>query len=134
MSYQLHAGCYVFFTCLDALPLLKYHRVLFLPKAQGTTHHRTIMAGGAFLMSLLPANSLYVFPTAILAWVLGNAIYRLHFHPLAGVPGPKLAAITWLYQTYYSFVGGSRFYLHIEKLHHKYGMCSLATRTPSSSA
>lgn len=50
-------------------------------------------------------------------------IYRLYFHPLSHVPGPKLAAATWLYQTYHSFSGeGSQYYLQIVKLHEIYGV------------
>lgn len=75
----------------------------------------------SFLLSLAAADTLCVFSIALLVWILGNITYRLYFHPLASVPGPKIAAGTWLYQTYYSFVGGSRFYLQVEKLHHKYG-------------
>jgi hypothetical protein len=62
---------------------------------------------------------------AVVTWILIIIVYRLHFHPLAKVPGPKIAAITWLYQTYYSLVGGSRFYLQIEHLHQTYGTVSL---------
>jgi hypothetical protein len=51
-----------------------------------------------------------------------TAIYNILFHPLARVPGPKLAGATYLYQTYYSFVGGSRYYVKIKQLHEKYGM------------
>jgi hypothetical protein len=78
------------------------------------------MAGG-FVASFLSLTPLHLLLTAILTWGFGNIVYRLYFHPLANVPGPKLAAITWLYQTYYSFVGGSRFYLRIEQLHYIYG-------------
>lgn len=47
---------------------------------------------------------------------------RLYFHPLAHIPGPKLAAASMLYQTYYCFTGGrSRFYQKIAQLHDKYG-------------
>jgi hypothetical protein len=51
-----------------------------------------------------------------------RAFYDLTSHPLAHIPGPRLAAITYLYQTYYSLVGGSRFYIQIGKLHEKSGM------------
>lgn len=44
-------------------------------------------------------------------------IYRRFFHPLAGVPGSFLPAITKLYQSYYN----GRYYLQIEKLHQRYG-------------
>jgi hypothetical protein len=50
-----------------------------------------------------------------------RVIYNVYFHPLVAIPGPKIAAATYLYQTYYSIVGGSRFYLQIGKLHEIYG-------------
>ena len=74
-----------------------------------------------FLASIMSLTSVQALSLAVPASILGVIVYRLYFHPLAKVPGPKLAAITWLYQTYYSFVGGSRFYLEIEKLHQIYG-------------
>jgi hypothetical protein len=52
---------------------------------------------------------------------LYTLLYRLYFHPLSHIPGPKLAALTFLYQTYYSLVNGSRFYAQIGKLHKIYG-------------
>lgn len=66
----------------------------------------------------------------IVARVLSTALYRLYFHPLAHIPGPKLAALTFLYQTYFSLVNGSRFYAQIGKLHKIYGKLSL--RIPKS--
>ena len=51
--------------------------------------------------------------------------YDLKIHPLSHVPSPKLAAITYLYQTYYSLAGGSCFYIQIGKLHKKYGMSQI---------
>lgn len=62
------------------------------------------------------------FAVVILAWYILTIIRRLYFHPLAQVPGPKFAAATLLYQTYYSFAGGrSRFYQKIAELHQQYG-------------
>lgn len=62
-------------------------------------------------------------PLAAIGLVLLVAVRRLFFHPLSHIPGPKLAAVTWFYQTYYSFAGeGSQYYLKIEKLHEIYGM------------
>jgi hypothetical protein len=52
---------------------------------------------------------------------LYTLVYRLYFHPLSHTPGPKLAALTFLYQTYFSLVNGSRFYAQIGKLHKIYG-------------
>lgn len=56
-----------------------------------------------------------------LAWLVSIIAYRLLFHPLSKVPGPKLAAITHLYKTYFNATGGSKFYIEIDKLHRKYG-------------
>src|SRR2546430_275207 len=71
---------------------------------------------------LRPYYLLYCLPVALLTWTVGLVIYRLYLHPLAHVPGPRWAAVTWLYQTYYSAAGGrSRFYQQIAKLHERYG-------------
>lgn len=51
-----------------------------------------------------------------------TALYRLTLHPLAHIPGPKIAAVTQLYQTFYCYYGNkSRFYQKIDHLHAKYG-------------
>lgn len=57
----------------------------------------------------------------ILGSLCYKAIYNLYFHSLKDIPGPKLAAATYLYQTYFGLVGGSRYYKQIAKLHKKYG-------------
>jgi hypothetical protein len=51
-----------------------------------------------------------------------RVLYNLYQHPLAHIPGPKLAAATYLYQTYYALAGGkSRYYIKVSELHKKYG-------------
>lgn len=55
------------------------------------------------------------------AFAIYTIIVLIYFHPLSHVPGPKLAAATFLYQTWYCFVGGSRFYQRITQLHEIYG-------------
>ena len=49
-----------------------------------------------------------------------QAIYRLYFHPLAGFPGPREAALseTWLYKL--SEAGQQE--QEFERLHKRYGM------------
>lgn len=68
--------------------------------------------------------------SALLAYLVLHRVYRIFYdlkrHPLAHIPGPKLAAITYLYQTYYSLVGGSRYYVKVGELHEKYGMIDVA--------
>lgn len=66
----------------------------------------------------------FAFWSAILAFVgslVHTVFYNLYRHPLAAIPGPKLAGATYLYQSYFSLVGGSRYYCQIGKLHQKYG-------------
>lgn len=48
-------------------------------------------------------------------------VYRLFFHPLAKVPGPKFAAASWLYEIYFDFWLGGQFYSEIGRLHEIYG-------------
>jgi hypothetical protein len=69
----------------------------------------------------LPAG--YLAAAAIFS-VLSVCVYRRYFHPLAKVPGPALAAVTYLYAFFFNNVGGSRYYAQIEKLHRKYGTAS----------
>ncbi|KAI9815380.1 MAG: hypothetical protein M1832_005519 [Thelocarpon impressellum] len=58
---------------------------------------------------------------AAAVWVVGVAVYRVFFHPLAKIPGPRLAGLTHLYGTYFNATGGSRYFAQIEELHRRYG-------------
>lgn len=66
---------------------------------------------------------------AIIALVLFLTIYyvslityRLVFAPLAGFPGPKLAAATGWVEFYYDYFKQGAYIYEIEKMHRKYGM------------
>jgi cytochrome P450 len=57
-------------------------------------------------------------------YVVVVVVYRLYFHPLAGVPGPKFAAATGWYEAYYELLHrglGGQYTFHIGELHVKYG-------------
>ena len=58
---------------------------------------------------------------ASLVAVLATIIYRLVLHPLAQFPGPKLAAVTGWYETYYDCFLLGKFSNHVDQLHQKYG-------------
>lgn len=58
---------------------------------------------------------------SVLAHGLITIIYRLHFHPLSRFPGPYLAAMTGLYEIYFSAWGTGSFDDEIERLHRLYG-------------
>ena len=54
--------------------------------------------------------------------IIWSAIWRLKFHPLSKIPGPKLAALTGLYEVYYELSGRGTFYFKLQELHQEYGM------------
>jgi hypothetical protein len=54
------------------------------------------------------------------AWLLGVAVRRLWFNPLARIPGPRLAAVTGLYEFYYECILGEKYIFEIEKMHQRY--------------
>jgi len=62
-----------------------------------------------------------VLAAALAAYLVVLALYRLHLHPLARFPGPRLAAVTSWYEGYYEIVQNGQYSRHISKLHDHYG-------------
>ncbi|PTB66762.1 cytochrome P450 [Trichoderma citrinoviride] len=64
-----------------------------------------------------------VFLVAIAFVVYGAClgIYRLKFSPLSKIPGPKLAALTYWYETYYEVWKGGQYFREVDKMHRQYG-------------
>ncbi|KAF4302147.1 cytochrome p450 [Botryosphaeria dothidea] len=65
-------------------------------------------------------------PFAVLAllpvlWAIGLGVYRLYFHPIARFPGPKLAGLTYWYETYQDFYHFGKYTETLLDLHDKYG-------------
>jgi len=71
--------------------------------------------------------------SGVVGYLLALVIYRLFFHPLVGFPGPWLAAITYLYESYYDIVQGGQYTFKIRDLHREYGMTPVVKRRPSQS-
>lgn len=63
----------------------------------------------------------YFFLGSAIACTLVTAIYRLHLHPLSKYPGPRIAAITGLYEIYFLARGSGAFEGEIIRLHQRYG-------------
>lgn len=62
------------------------------------------------------------FGASLCVWGAILAIYRIYFHPLAKIPGPKIAAATRWYEFYYDVIKRGKYVYKIEEMHAKYGM------------
>lgn len=58
---------------------------------------------------------------AFTIFVIGTVLHRLYLHPLAKFPGPKLAAITYLYEYYFDGIQQGQYTSRIWEMHDKYG-------------
>jgi predicted membrane channel-forming protein YqfA (hemolysin III family) len=56
-----------------------------------------------------------------LAYLFGVIFYRMHFHPLSQFPGPRLAAVSSLWEFWHDIMQGGTFLHTISKTHKKYG-------------
>ncbi|KAK3489928.1 cytochrome P450 [Neurospora crassa] len=66
---------------------------------------------------LLKTTTSFLFIIVVI--ILAIAVYRLFFHPLAGLPGPRLAALSNIWHAYHARKG--RMYLLGKSLHKRYG-------------
>lgn len=79
---------------------------------------------GDFLATAFPASSTsgVVLGGCVLLGLGILITYRLYLSPIAGFPGPKLAALTFLYEFYYDVWQEGQYTWKIRDLHDKYGM------------
>jgi len=73
---------------------------------------------------ILGWNALAVVSGFCVAYLVGQLIYRLTFHPLAKFPGPFLCRISYLQQCYYEAILNGKFLEKFPKYHQKYGTFS----------
>ncbi|KAH7348389.1 cytochrome P450 [Rhexocercosporidium sp. MPI-PUGE-AT-0058] len=64
---------------------------------------------------------LLLFPVVLFFYSIYGVYYRLYLSPIADIPGPKLAAITRLYEAYYDLYLGGKYTFKIIELHKQYG-------------
>ncbi|KAI0380236.1 cytochrome P450 [Hypomontagnella monticulosa] len=72
---------------------------------------------------LTPSQVSLTAAALLVLYGLSLSIYRLFFHPLRQIPGPKLAALTQWVETYYDCFKppGGQFMWEYQKWHQKYG-------------
>ena len=78
---------------------------------------------------------LQIFLTTVLLAALltiGGAIRRLFLHPLAHIPGPRLAALTWWYEFYFDVIQPGQYVFKIQELHKRYGKPNTCARVQRS--
>mgnify|MGYP001582096791 CR=1 FL=1 len=76
-----------------------------------------VISSGVFTQ----ANLIYL----VGLWVGYRAIRALYnispLHPLSHVPGPRLAASTFLYEAWFDLILGGRYTHEIKRMHESYG-------------
>lgn len=86
-----------------------------------TTAHTVLSPLAA--TSILSARNVLIFVGIWLAYHVVRALYNVSpLHPLNGIPGPKLAAATYLPEFYYDVVKYGCYTKEIAKMHEIYGM------------
>ena len=73
-------------------------------------------------MTSLSSSPAALIAATLILYIVYGIIWRLFLSPIARFPGPKLAAITQLYEGYYDVVKGGQYVFKIGELHKKYGM------------
>ncbi|KAH6842952.1 cytochrome P450 [Chaetomium sp. MPI-CAGE-AT-0009] len=63
----------------------------------------------------------YLIVFLVLLVSVSVGIYRVYLSPLAKIPGPKLAALTYLYEAYYEVWLGGKYFLRVTEMHKQYG-------------
>ncbi|KAH6667915.1 putative P450 monooxygenase [Halenospora varia] len=66
-------------------------------------------------------SSVEVILVSWIVYAIYGAIWRLYLSPLAKFPGPKLAALTRLYEAYYEVIKGGQYTFKLLELHENYG-------------
>lgn len=77
------------------------------------------------MFDFIPSERIVFLATASLiiyfVYLVILVVYRLYFSPIAKIPGPKLAAATYLYEGYYDVVRRGKYTFKIGDLHAEYG-------------
>ncbi|KAB8221594.1 cytochrome P450 [Aspergillus novoparasiticus] len=69
----------------------------------------------------MDSSRLWISLAGLITYLIVISFYRLYSHVLRNIPGPKLAAVTHLYEWYYDLFLGGRYLFEIERMHKRYG-------------
>ncbi|KAK4206663.1 putative cytochrome P450, putative EED11494.1 cytochrome P450 [Rhypophila decipiens] len=73
-------------------------------------------------LSLVSSSQIWtLLIVALGVYLVSTWTYNLFFHPLAGFPGPKLAAASRWYEFYYDVIKRGQYVYKIEEMHKSYG-------------
>lgn len=72
-------------------------------------------------MGLSNLSAVYIPALLILAYNIYIIVFRLYLSPIASIPGPKIAALTWWYEYYHDVVRYGRYIWKIQEFHEQYG-------------
>lgn len=97
-------------------PHVELHPRIIRPFLASTKPTEASKMDGEVLVRLVASIAL-----GLLAWAASAGIHRLVFHPLAHIPGPKLAALTFWYEFYYDVIQPGQYVFKIKELHKQYG-------------
>jgi hypothetical protein len=74
----------------------------------------------------LPRSYPFIFAGIWITYYFVKSTYNLFFHPLSHIPGPKLAAATYLPEFYYDVVKFGCYTRAIQQMHEQYGTMTFA--------
>ena len=57
----------------------------------------------------------------LLVYVAYGIVHRLYFSPIAFIPGPRLAALSFWYEFCYDVIKGGKYTWRIGQMHERYG-------------
>ena len=86
-----------------------YTTVFITPSFSSTMHTTILSILAGFILLAIRESCLIV--------------YRLYFHPLAGIPGPRMACASQWYEFYYDILKwpGGQYWSKINEMHERYG-------------
>ncbi|PGH19327.1 hypothetical protein AJ80_04080 [Polytolypa hystricis UAMH7299] len=74
-----------------------------------------------FLGIIFSLSTLVLLAILFSAYLISLVVYRLLFHPIRHIPGPRLATLTFWYEFYYNVIQRGQYVYKIKSLHDQYG-------------